>query len=72
MSNNLPLSKMSTGEKILAMESIWDDLCHKADSVSSPEWHEKVLAEREVEAEEKADPFNDWETTKEYIRIKIS
>ena len=34
MSSRLPLEKMSVEEKIQAMESIWDDLCGRADSLA--------------------------------------
>jgi TnpA family transposase len=34
---------MTTEEKIRAMEKIWDDLCKKAGSLSSPSWHKDVL-----------------------------
>jgi hypothetical protein len=43
----LSVEKMSLEEKIQAMETIWDDLCHHADSISSPSWHAKVLKDRE-------------------------
>ncbi|MBI5416450.1 addiction module protein [Candidatus Poribacteria bacterium] len=29
---------MSSNEKIRTMESLWDDLCKKAESLSSPSW----------------------------------
>ncbi|KAB2835093.1 MAG: addiction module antitoxin RelB [Candidatus Brocadia sp.] len=38
----LPLEKMSIEENIRTMETIWDDLCRKADSISSPSWHGEV------------------------------
>ena len=41
MAIHLPLESMSIEEKIQTMESIWEDLCTKADSVPSPPWHEK-------------------------------
>ena len=47
MEFTLPLEKMSIEEKIRTMETIWDDLCRKADSILSPSWHEDVLIERE-------------------------
>jgi len=47
MSITIPLEKMSIEEKIQAMESIWDDLCNKADSIASPSWHKELLDERE-------------------------
>ncbi len=60
----LPLGKMSVEEKIQAMESIWDDLCARADSMTSPPWHADVLAEREAAIERGEDDFEDWETAK--------
>jgi len=47
METTLPLEKMSIEENIRTMETVWDDLCRKADSISSPSWHEEVLTERE-------------------------
>ena len=47
MEITLPLEKMSIEEKIRTMETIWDDLCRKADSISSPSWHEDVLTRKE-------------------------
>jgi hypothetical protein len=60
----LPLEHMSTEEKIRAMEAIWDDLCKKADSLSSPTWHKNVLAEREEQIKNGEDEFMDWEQAK--------
>lgn len=47
MKISLPLEKMSIEEKIQTMETIWDNLCRKADSILSPSWHEEVFNERE-------------------------
>ncbi|HDZ88427.1 MAG TPA: addiction module antitoxin RelB [Nitrospirae bacterium] len=68
----LPLEKMSTEDKIKAMETIWDDLCKKADSISSPPWHEKVLEAREDGIENGDDEFVDWSTAKKNIQDSIS
>ena len=38
MANPLPLKEMSIEEKLRAMESLWDDLCGRAGSMSSPAW----------------------------------
>lgn len=48
MAATLPLEEMSVEEKLQAMESLWDDLCGRAGVISSPDWHEDVLAEREA------------------------
>ncbi len=68
----LPLDQMSVEEKIRTMEAIWDDLCRKANSVTPPDWHGDVLAEREAAVERGEDAFEDWETTKKSIRKQIS
>ena len=72
MATTLPLEKMSISEKIQTMESIWEDLCKTADSISSPPWHEKVLNEREEGIKLGEDEFVDWEIAKKNIRNDIS
>jgi hypothetical protein len=68
----LPLEKMSTEEKIRTMESIWEDLCKKADSLASPLWHKDILHEREEQIKNGDDEFIDWEKAKKQIRDKVS
>jgi hypothetical protein len=42
----LPLEKMTTVEKIEAMEMIWKDLSKSMDDFESPAWHGQILQER--------------------------
>ena len=72
MASTLPLEKMSVEEKLQAMELLWDDLCGKAGAVSSPAWHEDVLAERDAMQKRGDDQFEDWEAAKRNIRTKAS
>ena len=72
MEVTLPLEKMSTEEKIQIMEAIWNDLCKKADSISSPSWHEKVLHSREKGIRNGDDAFVDWNKARENIQDSIS
>lgn len=72
MGVTLFLEKMSTEEKIQTMETIWDDLCKKADSISSPPWHEKVLNDREDGIKNGEDEFMDWNRAKKNIQNSIS
>jgi len=72
MASTLPLEKMSVEEKLQAMESLWDDLCSKAGVITSPAWHEDVLAEREARHKHGADEFEDWESAKRNIKNKVS
>lgn len=67
----LHLEGMSTEEKIRAMEAIWEDLCKKADSLSSPSWHKNVLFEREEQIKNGEDEFMDWDKAKKQIRDSI-
>ena len=72
MQITLPLDEMSTEEKIQTMETLWDDLCKKADSLSSPSWHKDILQEREKSIKNGNDAFVDWEKAKKDIRDTIS
>ena len=71
MSISLPLEKMSVEEKLQAMESIWDDLCDRADNLASPAWHGEVLADRESALQGGNDEFIDWETAKQNIKKQL-
>ena len=72
MQLTLPLEKMSTEEKIQTMETIWNDLCKKADSLSSPSWHKEILHEREKRIKNGDDEFVDWDKAKNRIRDKVA
>jgi hypothetical protein len=71
MEISLPLEQMSIEEKIRAMETIWDDLCKKADSISSPAWHKHVLDEREEQIKNGDAEFMDWDNVKKHIRDTV-
>ena len=64
MSMSIPLQDMTIEEKLQAMESLWDDLCARAEQMPSPPWHGEVLAEREAALERGEEQFEDWETAK--------
>ena len=72
MNVTLPLDKMSIEEKIQAMETIWEDLCKKADSIPSPAWHEKVLHDREERIKNGDEEFEDWNKAKKNIQDSIT
>lgn len=40
------IKKMSTDERIQAMEALWDSLLHDDSKPVSPQWHEDILEER--------------------------
>ena len=71
MGITLHLEQMSTEEKIQTMESIWNNLCKKADSLQSPSWHKNILHEREKGIKNGDEKFIDWDKAKKHIRDKI-
>ena len=40
------IQKMSHNERLMAMEALWDALCHEDREPMSPDWHEDVLKDR--------------------------
>lgn len=40
------IEKMTTPERLRAMEALWDALCHEKSEPESPKWHGDVLAKR--------------------------
>ena len=40
------LKKMSTVERLQAMEALWDSMLSESDKIDTPKWHEDILEER--------------------------
>ena len=68
----LNLKDMTTGEKLQAMELLWEDICRNIPDLSSPAWHGDILAEREKRVKEGEEKFVDWKEAKDVIRNSIS
>jgi hypothetical protein len=66
-----PLDKMTTEDKLAAMELLWDDLCRSPESVPPPPWHEEVLAGREKRVREGKAKFSDLAEVKGRIRKSL-
>ena len=45
------IDRLSTAERLQAMEQLWEALCRSDDEVSSPSWHGDVLADRKGRAQ---------------------
>ncbi|MGM0380810.1 MAG: addiction module protein [bacterium] len=71
MNIDLPLGEMSTEEKMLLLEKIWDNLRESEEDFSSPDWHKEVLAERKEAVGRDESKFIDWDEAKENIRDAI-
>jgi hypothetical protein len=44
--NTLAIEKMSTIERLQAMEALWDALLRESEEVKTPDWHYHVIEER--------------------------
>ena len=66
------LKKMTTGEKLQAMELLWDDICRNVPDLAPPAWHGDILAKREKKVKEGKEKFLDWKEAKDAIRNSIS
>jgi len=44
------IAKMSTAERLQAIEQLWDAICREAPEIPSPEWHRQVLEDRKARA----------------------
>ncbi len=64
----LPLDRMTTAEKLRAMETLWADLSRNADTFESPAWHADFLRERQQRIAEGKETFVDWEEAKRQLR----
>lgn len=70
--NTVAIDTLNTEEKIFTMEQIWDDLCHNADAMQSPDWHKSILQSRMKIAESDDAQFSDWDSAKDRIRKSVS
>ena len=68
MLTTLPLKEMSLHEKLMAIEIIWDDICHSASELPSPAWHEDVLKERDRNMKSGADKLMNWDDAKKQLQ----
>ncbi len=44
--NIADIKKMSTSERLQAMEALWDSFLYENEEIESPVWHEQILEER--------------------------
>jgi hypothetical protein len=71
MNVDLPLASMSTAEKIAAMEAIWTDLARTDPEGVLPEWHARILEEREKRLAAGQEAVLEWSEAKKRLRQEI-
>jgi hypothetical protein len=68
MQPSLPLSEMTTADKLSMMELLWDDLCRSPENLPLPAWHGEILAEREQLLKNGQTRFYDFEEVRDRLR----
>ncbi len=71
MNISLPLDRMTTADKLRALDEIWADLSRGAHELTSPAWHEDVLRAREQRVADGSSTFVDWDTAKAAIGVSL-
>ena len=49
--NTIEIKKMSTIERLQAMEALWDSLMDEESEIESPQWHRDIIEERKKKIE---------------------
>lgn len=62
------IKKMSTIERLQAMEELWDALCHEDQEIESPAWHGDILEDRKKKIETGKAEFISIKDLKESVR----
>ena len=68
MPTTLPVSRMSTSDKLLAMEQLWASLTTDNKPLKLPLWHKKALLETEQKVQAGKEEFIDWDEAKKSLR----
>ena len=68
MGISLPLDKMTTSEKLVAIELLWEDLCKHAENMPTIPWHGTILSEREKKISGGKSSFSDLSEAKGRIQ----
>ena len=69
----LKLEEMTTSQKLMAMEELWEDMSKNLDDeIFTPKWHKTVLQERENQLENGEATFENFDTVKEELLKKFA
>ena len=71
MTITLPLTRMTTSDKLRALEKIWDDLSRTSENVPSPSWHADVLKARQKRLQNGSSHFIEWTEAKRTILNRV-
>ncbi len=69
----LNLEAMSTSEKFMAMEELWEDISKDIDTDElTPQWHLDILDEREKRVQSGETKFENFDNVKKELLAKFS
>ena len=68
MTTSLPLLKMTTADKLRAMEELWVDLTRKEDEFEIPSWHLEAVRATERRIRSGSEKLIGWEEAKKSLR----
>ena len=68
MHTTLPLNEMTTTEKLVVLDQIWEDLMRNTDNFPSPDWHKEVLSARAKRVKNGESEFMNWGDAKSRLR----
>ena len=71
MMETAQINRMSVTERLQAMEQLWDALCHDTEDMTSPDWHQAVLADRKARADRGEAMFLTLEQLKTRLRAAV-
>ena len=60
MAASIQLDRMSTQDKLRAMEELWTELSRTPETIPVPDWHREVLTIREQAVADGEAVFSDW------------
>ena len=66
------LEKMTVAQKLDAMEAIWANLTHHADSFEPPAWHKTLLDANKAAVRDGTATYSDWNEARERLRKKLT
>jgi Putative addiction module component len=68
----LPFDRMTTEEKLKAVETLWDDLCRNEKEIPVADWQKQLLEERDRQIAAGEAKFSDWDSAKRRISDRTS
>lgn len=71
MQNTFEIKHLSREQKLIVMETIWEDLQQEESSLESPDWHKKALEETERRYSEGQERIIDWKDAKKELRKRF-